>query len=316
MRPKAVGQELALRTKLRDWLLPESLSHMRRLPPAFRLEPLADGAYAVYWHRRKLTETLPLTALRHPTDTDGFILAAGPSISSMDLSPLRGRPCMGVNGSIVLSGELPFAYHMISDRNFFRDRPDLVDRALASGADCVFSFPGLALICERAPERLEGARVFVADAVNVAYGVPRLSPAVFDAKAALDPAFSLHCDISPADGRVGFSWDIRRGVFSGQTIAYAALQIAVWLGFRRIFLLGLDLGGDRGPVHFYENAGASQPTRLDDDYGPYILPAFTLAGELLRAKGLEVYNLSPTSRLPDAVIPKLSLTEALDLSRT
>jgi Kdo-III transferase WaaZ len=301
----------ALRAKLRDPFLPRSLSHMRRLPPAFGLEPLGDGAYAVYWRRHRLTETLPLSELRRPMDPECFILATGPSIGEMDLMPLRGRSCMGVNGSIVLSDELPFTYHLMSDRNFFRARPDLVDRALASGSDCILSFTGLALICERAPERLTGARVFIANAVNVEYGVSQLPAQVFDAEAARDPAFALAPGISPSDGRVGFSWDIRRGIFSGQTIVYAALQIAVWLGFRRIFLLGMDLGG--GPTRFYEQGSKGEPTRLDEDYEPYILPAFALAGELLRSKGLEVYNLSPTSRLPANVIPKISLARALTL---
>lgn len=48
-------------------------------------------------------------------------------------------------------------------------------------------------------------------------------------------------------GQMVFSDDITQGVSLGRgsigTVAYSALQVAVWLGFDPIYFLGLDLGG-------------------------------------------------------------------------
>jgi KDO transferase-3 len=104
-------------------------------------------------------------------------------------------------------------------------------------------------------------------------------------------------------------------VFTGQTIAFSALQVAVWLGYTRIFILGMDLGGTGDGARFYESGEKAAPMRLGRDYESYIQPAFEVAGKLRSALGIQIYNLSPDSRLPAAIIPKLSFTDALEMIR-
>lgn len=61
-------------------------------------------------------------------------------------------------------------------------------------------------------------------------------------------------------GEVPFSFNLELGVVEGiesiGSVAYAALQLAVWMGYTTIFFLGLDLGpvGKRG--HFHGQAPA------------------------------------------------------------
>ena len=56
-------------------------------------------------------------------------------------------------------------------------------------------------------------------------------------------------------GEVPFSFDLNRGVVEGLhpigSVAYAALQLAVWMGYERIYFLGLDLGPEGGAGHFH-----------------------------------------------------------------
>ncbi|SCW81895.1 Protein of unknown function DUF115 [Lachnospiraceae bacterium C10] len=56
-----------------------------------------------------------------------------------------------------------------------------------------------------------------------------------------------------------FSFDIEEGVYSGSTVLYDALQIAVYMGFSEIYLLGADMSvgllGNSEGKHFY---GAEQ----------------------------------------------------------
>jgi KDO transferase-3 len=263
-----------------------------------------------------VARTLPLEALSRAASEDCFIVAAGPSVAEIDFARLRGKTCFGVNGSIIKSAEagVPFAYHLIQDRNFFLDRFELVRVALRSGAECLFSFRGLSVICEREPALLQGAKVFLMDEISAHYARPKLAPEAFDRWAEADPDLTLHSQVRPSEGRVGFSRDIRKGVFTGQTIVFSAIQIACWLGFRRIFALGLDLGGTGQGTRFYESGVQAAPMRLDRDYEPYVLPAFEVAHEVLPQLGVELYNVSPASRLPGAIVPKISFDEALQMA--
>lgn len=52
-------------------------------------------------------------------------------------------------------------------------------------------------------------------------------------------------------GSEGFSWDLTEGVYSGYTIAYVGLQVAVYMGFKEIFYLGLDLKDKGKQTHFF-----------------------------------------------------------------
>jgi KDO transferase-3 len=304
-----------LRRKLYRARLPDNMRHMRKAHPDFRLAGAHGVLNTVYWRGKPVGRILPLERLTRATAPDCFIVATGPSINQIDFSHLQGRTCIGVNGSILKSEEysLPFRSHVMADRQFFKDRFELVRKALMSGAECLFSFRGLSVICERQPELLRDARVFLLDEITARFGQPKLSAGDFYAAAERDPDLVLHPSARPSKGRVGFSRDIRKGVFTGQTIAFSALQIAVWLGYTRIFILGMDLGGTGEGARFYESGEKAAPMRLGRDYESYIQPAFEVASTLRSALGIQIYNLSPDSRLPAAVIPKLSFADALEM---
>jgi hypothetical protein len=59
-------------------------------------------------------------------------------------------------------------------------------------------------------------------------------------------------------GEVPFSFDLELGVVEGihpiGSVAYAALQLAVWMGYATIYFLGLDLGPVGGEGHFHGKA--------------------------------------------------------------
>lgn len=304
-----------LRGKLYRARLPANMRHMSKAHPDFGLAGAHGVLDTVYWRGKPVGRILPLDRLARATAPDCFIVATGPSINQIDFSDLKGRTCIGVNGSILKSEEysLPFRSHVIADRQFFKDRFELVRKAVMSGAECLFTFRGLSVICERQPELLRDARIFLLDEITARFGQPQLSGVDFYAAADRDPDLVLHPSARPSKGWVGFSREIRKGVFTGQTIAFSALQVAVWLGYTRIFILGMDLGGTRERARFYESGKKAAPMRLDRDYESYIQPAFEVASKLRSALGIQIYNLSPDSRLPAAIIPKLSFAEALEI---
>ena len=303
-----------IRIKLHKWRTPDALRHMRTAHPDFALLRRDNGGWRILWRGKTVGRTLPLTALARPSQEHCFIVGTGPSINALNFQRLRGHDCIGVNGSILKSVEASVRFRsiVILDRQFFIDRFPLIRETLLSGAECLFSFRGLSAICERAPELLAHARVFLLDEINGRYGVAKPSPQAFDELATTDPELRLHPSRRPSEGRVGYSLNPDKGVFTGQTIVYSALQVATRLGYRRVFLLGLDLGGTGSGIRFYESGTHAAPMRLDRDYEPYILPAFETAATVCKSIGVEVYNLSPDSRLPACIVPKLTLEQALD----
>lgn len=292
--------------------------HMRNAHPDFRLCGSDGRPDSILWRGAEVGRVLPLERLAKATGPDCFIVGTGPSVNDIDFAALRGRACIGVNGSILKSRQfdVPFRSHVISDRRFFNDRFELVRQVLASGSECLFSFRGLSVICEREPTLLRDARVFLLEEITARYARPKPLPAAFDAAAERDPDLVLHPTRRPSEGRIGFSRDIRKGVFTGQTIVYSALQVALWLGYTRVFILGMDLGGTGRDRRFYEAGAQAAPMRLERDFDAYIQPAFEVVSRLRQDLGVEIYNLSAASRLPADVIPKLPLEDALAMSRS
>ena len=305
-----------VRYKFHRLRTPHELRHMRTAHPDFSLEPDPAGGHQIVWRNQTVGKARPLSELSAPASGHCFLVGTGPSINALEFERLAGHDCIGVNGSIVKARETGVAFRsvLILDRNFFLERFELVRETLASGAECLFSFRGLSLTCERAPELLSGARIFLLDEILGRYGIPKASPTAFDARAEADGDLLLHPSRRPSEGRVGFSLDPSKGVFTGQTIVFSALQVATWLGYRRVYLLGLDLGGTTSGARFYESGAKAAPMRLDRDFEPYILPAFEVARAAAESLGLEFYNLSPDSRLPARIMPRLTLGEALKKS--
>ena len=108
-------------------------------------------------------------------------------------------------------------------------------------------------------------------------------------------------------GTEGFTADVERGIYSGYTTTYFALQIALFMGFREIYLLGLDLAATPERSHFFGN----RP--LQDRNRPEVYEkmhrAFEQAAPELDRLGAKVYNCSPVSRLKR--FPFRTLNDAL-----
>lgn len=49
----------------------------------------------------------------------------------------------------------------------------------------------------------------------------------------------------------GFQRDLSKGVHIGRSSVYASMQIGMWLGYQRIYILGCDMVDVAGKVHYY-----------------------------------------------------------------
>ncbi len=165
-----------------------------------------------------------------------FILASGPSLNDLDLSPLDRRITMGLNRSVLVYPDT--YYHCVMDQRLF----DLFGDELR-----------------------KTRQLFTVE--NRPFGIALKNRA--------------------ADG---FSWDLAEGIFTGYTISYFALQLAVYMGFAEVYYLGLDLRHQSGKTHFFgrdEVSGNHENTEF-----PKMARMFERAAELLRDHPIKVFNCS------------------------
>lgn len=108
-------------------------------------------------------------------------------------------------------------------------------------------------------------------------------------------------------GSKGFSWNLEEGIYSGYTISFFALQLAVYMGFERIFFLGLDLDFREKDTHFFGYDYHSKDHKTTEF--PKMLESFQKIAPTLKERGIQVYNCSPVSQLE--VFPFMSFEEAM-----
>lgn len=264
-----------------------------------------DQTWLIYWKDTILGKTVPLPE-KNSLRSNIWIIATGPSLADIDLNQLKGKVTLGVNGAINAyeAKELSPDYYAITDRDFFANRMDLVEKAVLSGAHCLFSFNGLALIAEKKPELLKAGKISLLETANRYYDLPQLCPP--DWQDACSHSQDLY---SSTSSKVGWSNDLNKGVFTANTITYIGCQIAHFLGTSNVFILGMDLNSGSRAARFYESGTSARPTTISKDFENEILPAFKLLTELnLTTK---FWNLSQNSRLPESILKKISLEESI-----
>ena len=288
------------------WTHSRALRHNQVLWPLLRIE--RDGQEG--WRVAPCVSVTPVqtafSSIRRPAGDVAHLILSGPSVADIGYSELDLPAVMGVNGSIALRRSHPhlrFAYYAMLDAGFVSRRRDLVADVLAQDL-LLFVTPevlrGIAQLFS--PDDIR-CRIAVFEEVHQRAYLPRAQPEQLARTLRDDPdlvLFDAHAPIHP----LGFSLDPARGLFGGGTVAYSALQLLVWLGFRTLYLHGLDLRGASVSPRFYESADARLPSALDRQFDSHIRPAFRDASRLLGARGLRIYNLSPGSALDESVFPK------------
>lgn len=119
-------------------------------------------------------------------------------------------------------------------------------------------------------------------------------------------SFDEHIEQTTSEGDIGLQND---GVFAtGKNTGFAALQYAVKLGYKEIYLLGIDLAKKAGKKYFYDDGVMGD--------SPYDLFYRHFVTALRRLKGrVNVYSCSPVSRLNEhlpyvpyeKLVPKMPL---------
>ncbi|MCO7593674.1 MULTISPECIES: lipopolysaccharide biosynthesis protein [Pseudomonas] len=233
---------------------------------------------------------------RDITNGPVILLASGTSAKNFPIAEFAHVPVIAMNGSISLlleAGIAPFFY-ACTDRDFARQQPELFSLAMEKSQRIALwkdQYENL-----QPPPKGE---VFLLRKVRDLSFLQRL----------LSNEQALVRSRNSFDKRarsLGFSKDLQQGFFDARTVAYVALQIAYHVGFTQVFLVGVDLQQSAG--RFYEQEGSDKsPCGLDQHFQGRILPSFELTARQVVGDRFRIYNLSATSRIPDDVIPKITL---------
>lgn len=139
-----------------------------------------------------------------------FIIGNGPSLNKTDLSKLKGEITFGVNGIFYKTREIGFVptYYVVEDNHVLKDNKKAIEEY-----DVKYKFfPSM-------------HRELIGPSENTFYFL--YNRGFYEKK-------------SPNYRIPRFSADIADRVYGGQTVTYTNLQIAYYMGFSEVYLIGVD----------------------------------------------------------------------------
>lgn len=214
---------------------------------------------------------------------DCFIIGNGPSLNKMDLSPLQDRYTFGLNKIYLME-----------------------DRGVDLNLDYLVSVNSL--VIEQSAEVFEGLDCDTFLSYRAAHNHVR-------------PLDHVHYLFT--GGPYTFSQRITDRIHEGHTVTFVAMQIAYYMGFRRVFLIGVDHSFQaEGKPNEKQRMEGSDPNHFDPDYfagDEWHLPdldaselSYHLARFFYRRDGRQIIDATVDGELD--IYPKISYEEALDRS--
>ena len=107
-------------------------------------------------------------------------------------------------------------------------------------------------------------------------------------------------------GRRGISDSLKTGLYHGNNSGSGAVQLAMALGARPIYLLGYDMRHENGQSHFHSGYAARQPERVVTHF----IQDFSIFADSPKAQGRGIINLNPLSAL--RIFPFSTIDEVLN----
>jgi hypothetical protein len=110
-----------------------------------------------------------------------------------------------------------------------------------------------------------------------------------------------------------FQLDMQKSLAVSGTVVLDILQIAVYLGFKEIIFIGVDLNFSKNNLHFYKSDDSELKRSADAQDAELILQAFKYATEFLKRYDVKLYNASPEGNLN--CMPKIKYESIFDFKQ-
>lgn len=188
-----------------------------------------------------------------------FIVATGPSLTLEDLNLLKNEICFGVNSVVKLFSRTEWrpTFYGIQDAGVYKNLEGIINQ-----------------------ERME--TVFISETLSKQFNVKE-EYIKFNHFSCFHRS---HREMMPKI--VGFSNDVEEIVYDGYSVTYSMLQIACYMGFDEIYLLGCDCNYPiNGKQHIIESGHVDNKSAI---IGKYMIYAYKKALPYLKKKNIKVYN--------------------------
>lgn len=278
--------------------------HNENIWPYIKIDRAASGEISRIRYKGKTYPTEPLSLLKDSFSGRVLLTATGPSINTSDFSLVPSAlPVMGVNGAYCLHNQVNFSLYIIVDMLFFDARSDII-REILQDKNILLFVP------------VHGFIRIITEYDNVKCRIALIEDAnyrIYQKKIDKEETRSFYKDnpdicFYKETQSIGFSKDIRVGIFEGATVVYWAFQILYFLGFDQILIAGLDMSNFHLP-RFYENEENKQPSFLETEFDSVVIPSFSHASQVFKSKNINVVNLSKKSAIPEFIFDKVDFDE-------
>lgn len=196
-----------------------------------------------------------------------FIICTGPSLTQDDLDKLSGEYTFGMNSLCKLENWRP-TFYGIQDLAVYEKMSDEVKK-----------------LCQELP-------VFIADSIY------KTDKSFFDNNKNVFymPIYCADHLIHPISEQFQFSTDCYDIVYDGYSITMSLIQIAYYLGFREMYLIGADCNYDfpDGKNHFIEHGTAIPQQQYA---GIRLIRMYEKVKEFADAGDLKIYNATRGGKL-------------------
>ena len=209
-----------------------------------------------------------------------FVIGNGPSLKNLDLGLLADEVTFGVNGIFLKDGFKP-TFYVVEDHLVAEDRKEQIDRL--SGV--IKFFPSYLSYC-------------------------------FDE--AKETIFYNHQPRKSYPHGFDFSTDASEITYTGCTVVFSCLQLAYYLGFKEIYVIGVDVDykipDDVKKTKDYNievlDMESDDPNHFDKDYfgkgfrwhdpqAQKMVESFGEAASVCKENGVAVYNATPGGKLEE-----------------
>lgn len=208
-----------------------------------------------------------------------FILATGPSLTFDDINKLKNEYTFGMNSICLTYDKTDWrpTYFAIQDNMVFEKLESVI-------------------------RKHNEVKTFVSDNITKKY--KRENEWIIFPQ---DSEYHLY-EILKGKYFAKFSDDSYKIVYDGYSIAYSILQLAVYMGFKEIYLLGADCTYANNSKEHFIDAGVKDRSRI---YATQkLVTAYKVAKEFADSHNIKIYNATRGGVLE--VFPRVNLDEVLN----
>ena len=236
-----------------------------------------------------------------------FIIASGPSVKDFPIEKFKNYPIITMNSSqrIAVDHGISPLFYLCNDVNAARNN-ELFFSGISTAQYTALNKEVLLGVYNNFNFRFN--KLFLLERVNRLHNHKKLNNFLF----ALRNRFSRELVVYPSLfnkhlNRIGFSKNIAKGYFCCRTIPYVAIQLAYYLRFKNIFLVGVDMNDNQ--YFYHDDLTSNKKSGVTAYFKSLIMPSFNLLSKHLISNDFNIYNLSKASSIPDSIIPKVSVSD-------